>query len=133
MSPECGMYLPYNLSTDVYSFSMLLWEIIALQKPLKGFTYAELKQEVFHDGYRPPLKKIWHKGIRTLIAAGWSQNPVKRPNMNEVYDDLKRIYTVTKPGIVSVEEISHNRRRSTYIPDRFSKFSVRHLVTTDTT
>ncbi|EED89697.1 predicted protein, partial [Thalassiosira pseudonana CCMP1335] len=89
MSPECGSYHPYNLKADVYSFSMLLWEIASLEKPLKNFTYSQLQNEVFGSGYRPSIKKVWHKGLRSLIDSGWHQNPKKRPTMDEMYDELK--------------------------------------------
>lgn len=131
MSPECGLYKPYNLSADVYSFSMLLWEIISLHQPFKGFSYSQLKREVFHDGYRPPLRKVWHRGLRSLIAVGWHHNPSKRPEMDEIYDKLRTLYTALKPGCVSEEEISHNRRRSTYISQRLSKMSLKNLMTVD--
>lgn len=125
------MYRHYNLSADVYSFSMLLWEIIALEKPLQGYSFSQLKKEVFHEGCRPPLKTIWHKGLRNLIAAGWSQNPNKRPPMDDVYEKLKQFYTALKPGTVSEEEVSHNRRRSTYVPGMWSKISIRHLMSVE--
>ena len=128
MSPECGTYKPYNLSTDVYSFSMLLWEMISLHQPLKGFSYSQLKHQVFNEGYRPPLKKVWHRGLRSLIAVGWHQVPSKRPSMDEIYDKLKTLYTALKPGS-SEEEISHNRRRSTYISNRLRKMSLGHFMT----
>ena len=115
MSPECGTYQPYNLSADVYSFSMLLWEMISLKQPFKGFTYSQLKAEIFLDGDRPPLEMIWHKELRSLIKVGWHQNPAKRPSMDAVYDKLRDVYTAIKPGVVKEEEISHNRRRSTYV------------------
>lgn len=131
MSPECGLYKPYNLSADVYSFSMLLWEIISLHQPFKGFSYSQLKREVFHEGHRPPLKQVWHRSLRSLIAVGWHHNPSKRPGMDEIYDKLRTLYTVLKPGCVYEEEISHNRRRSTYINQRLSKMSLRHLMTVE--
>jgi serine/threonine protein kinase len=115
MSPECGTYQRYNLSADVYSFSMLLWEMISLKQPFKGFTYSQLKTEIFIDGDRPPLEMIWHKELRSLIKVGWHQNPAKRPSMDAVYDKLRDVYTAIKPGVVNEEEISHNRRRSTYV------------------
>ena len=89
MAPECGMYQPYNLSADVYSFSMLLWEIIALEKPLKDFTYTKLKNEIFIDGQRPAIKKIFNKKVKSLISSGWSQNPKNRPTIDFMYKELK--------------------------------------------
>merc|ERR1712176_874358 len=80
MAPECGMYRAYNLSADVYSFSMLLWEIMVLEKPLKDFTYSKLKMKVFVGAYRPEIKKVFNKRVKALINAGWNQSPTQRPS-----------------------------------------------------
>ncbi len=127
MAPEVGRYKPYNLSADVYSLSMLLYEIVTVSKPLRDFTYMQLKEEVFQSGYRPPLKKVWYKPMRNLIDAGWSQNPKKRPTMAAMYEELKDAYTTL--GKVSVEEVNHSRRRSTFVSKKVDLVSVRHLVT----
>lgn len=34
MAPEVGLGLPYNLKADVYSWSMLMWYILALEPPV---------------------------------------------------------------------------------------------------
>ena len=128
MAPECGMYRPYNFSADVYSFCMLLWEIITLEKPLNGLSYKQLKQQVFEKAWRPSMKKVWPASMRSLIASGWNQNPKVRPSMNEVYDQLKTAYTILQPGKVIMEDLSHNRRRSTFVVNRVSQLSVRHLL-----
>lgn len=131
MAPEVGRYQPYNLSADVYSLSMLLYEIITLEKPFKKWTYTQLKEKIFRDGHRPPMKldngaKVWPKSMRNLIHAGWSQNPKKRPSMDDMYEQLKVAYVTL--GKVAVEEVSHNRRRSTFVATSMSKMSVRHLT-----
>ena len=132
MAPEVGNRQRYNLSADVYSISMLLYEIITLEKPFKGFTYARLKQDIFQDGQRPPLKsrngiKVWPKSMRTLISAGWNQNPKIRPSMDDVYEQLKVAY-VTIGNVSSLEDISHTRRRSTFVAKKLSQISLRHLM-----
>ena len=128
MAPECGMYQPYNLSADVYSFSMLLWEIMTLEKPLKDYTYTRLKNEIFIEGERPSIKKVFNKRIRSLISSGWSQNPTKRPTIGVVYDELRSEYLKLSPGTVKPSDVSHNRRRSTYVALQASKMSVRQLM-----
>ena len=115
-------------SADVYSFSMLLWEILTLQKPLLDFTYTRLKNEIFIEGDRPPIRKVFNKKMRDLIASGWSQNPTNRPSMDRVYDELKSEYSKLAPGTVTEAQISHNRRRSTFVAQRISTMSVRHLM-----
>lgn len=134
MAPECGMYQPYNLTADTYSFSMLLWEIVTLEKPLKDFTYSRLKNEVFIDGFRPSVKGVFNKKIRALINSGWSQNPSKRPGMDLVYDELREEYLRLSPGSVPEAQTSHNRRRSTFVSKRATgMLSVRHLMKLDST
>ena len=115
-------------SADVYSFSMLFWEIMTLEKPLKDFTYTKLKNEIFIDGDRPPLKKVFNKNMRSLIEAGWSQNPKKRPSMSQVYDTLRDEYLRLSPGTITEGEVSHNRRRSTYVAAAMPHLSVRNLM-----
>mmetsp|Transcript_24575 Transcript_24575/g.44121 ORF Transcript_24575/g.44121 Transcript_24575/m.44121 type:complete len:510 (-) Transcript_24575:82-1611(-) len=128
MAPEVGLYQPYNLSADVYSFSMLLWEILTLEKPLCDFTYTRLKNEIFMEGDRPPIRKVFNKKMRDLIASGWSQNPMNRPSMDRVYDELKSEYSKLAAGTVTEAQISHNRRRSTFVAQLVSTMSVRHLM-----
>lgn len=133
MAPECGMYQPYNLSADVYSLSMLLWEILTLEKPLKDFTYSRLKNEIFIDGERPPVRKVFNKKLRALVCSGWDQNPRGRPSIDEMYDQLKAEYLKLAPRSTTEAEISHNRRRSTFVAVNLQGFSVRNFLRYDST
>jgi len=130
MAPECGMYRAYNLSADVYSFSMLLWEIMVLEKPLKDFTYSKLKKKVFVGAYRPEIKKVFNKRVKALINAGWNQSPTQRPSMDDMYDGLRAEYSRLTPGNVTAEHMSHKRRRSTFISNTKANnmLSVRNLM-----
>eukprot|EP00581_Thalassiosira_minuscula_P009927 CAMPEP_0183708554 /NCGR_PEP_ID=MMETSP0737-20130205/4832_1 /TAXON_ID=385413 /ORGANISM="Thalassiosira miniscula, Strain CCMP1093" /LENGTH=515 /DNA_ID=CAMNT_0025936447 /DNA_START=214 /DNA_END=1761 /DNA_ORIENTATION=- len=128
MAPEVGLYQPYNLSADVYSFSMLLWEILALEKPLKDFTYQRLKNEIFIEGERPPIRAIFNKRLRNLVDLGWSQYAPERPSIGEVYNTLKREYLKLAPDSLTEEAISHNRRRSTHVANQISGSSMSNLL-----
>lgn len=128
MAPECGKYLRYNLSADVYSFSMLLWEIITMTQPLEDFTYTRLKSEVFEDGYRPSLTAVNNKSLRDLIKVGWHQDASKRPSMDTVYEELKKEFQILHGLKLSEKELSHDRRRSTHVPSRISAVNMSTLL-----
>lgn len=131
MSPETGTYQPYNLSADVYSFSMLLWEILTLEKPLKDFTYAQLKSQIFIDGKRPTLGKVFNKNLRALVGSGWSQNATLRPSMGQIYESLKNEFTKLAPRHLP-DDTTHNRRRSTFVATPSNEhMSVRSLMRYD--
>jgi len=118
MAPECGKYQPYNLSADVYSFSMLLWEILTLTKPLENYNLPKLKNEIFLKGDRPPRRKIFNKKMRNLVAEGWDQRANARPSIDKVYDELKKEYVKLSPRHLGEDEVSHDRRRSTFVVQR---------------
>ena len=42
MAPEVALCKTYGLSADVYSFSVLLWEIISLKIPFAGFDVSDI-------------------------------------------------------------------------------------------
>ena len=131
MAPECGKHLRYNLSADVYSFSMLLWEIITMSQPLEDFTYARLKTEVFQDGYRPAITAVKNKSMRELIRVGWHQDASKRPSMDTVYNELRKEFQILQGAKLSENELSHDRRRSTHVPSGI-KVNVKMLLSSTT-
>lgn len=126
MAPEVGMYKPYNLSADVYSLSMLLWEMVTLTKPLKDYNYKRLQAEIFLGAERPCLASVFNKRIRNLIDRGWSQNPRNRPSMDEMHDKLKAECLRLDPEKFTEHGMSTRKRRSTHIIN--THLSVRHLL-----
>ena len=105
----------YHSSADVYSFSMLLWEIVTLKKPLANFSREQLRLKIFIDGERPPLKNVFNNNMRDLISMGWSQRPKERPSMQDVYGEIGNEYLRITNGNVSENRLTHNSRRSTFV------------------
>eukprot|EP00986_Skeletonema_menzelii_P006137 scaffold2316_cov135-Skeletonema_menzelii.AAC.12 len=130
MAPECGKRKRYNLSADVYSFSVLLWEIITMRQPLEDFTYTRLQTEVFENGHRPDIKAITNKNMSELVRLGWHQDSSQRPSMDTMYEKLRTEVLMLQGGKLSDTALSHERRRSTFVPTRFSTVSIRHLLKT---
>lgn len=119
----------YPSSADVYSFSMLLWEIVTLEKPMMNYTYSQLKQEVFIEGQRPPLKNVFNKKMRDLISLGWSQRPKTRPSMDAVYDEIRGEYVRMARCEITENAVTHDRRRSTHVArSKNGGVSLKHLM-----
>jgi serine/threonine protein kinase len=89
MAPEVALDKPYNESVDVYSFSMLLWEILKLETPFAGFTMSMFAKSVTKGGARPKCDPKWPKELTSLITRGWDNDITKRPSMEDVCEYLR--------------------------------------------
>ena len=91
MAPEIIEDLPYTYKVDVYSFALLMYELISEQKI---FNCYSKKSEVFKaiiNGERPDLSFIMNERIETLIKKCWDQDPLKRPSFNEIVHELYQL------------------------------------------
>jgi len=89
MAPEVGLSLGYGLSSDVYSFGILLWELGSLVKPFMSATSSsEFEKAVFMGGERPVIDISWSVNVRKLINSCWSPSPSKRPTMLDIKSSL---------------------------------------------
>lgn len=98
MAPEVFLGKSYNESVDVYSFSILMWQILKLQTPFEGYTLSMMAKKVVSGGTRPKCDPKWSQQIRGLIQSGWGA-PKNRPTMEEVIEVLRwemNRYTTTK-------------------------------------
>ncbi|KAL7732200.1 hypothetical protein ACLKA6_018440 [Drosophila palustris] len=59
---------------DVFSFGMVLWEVLTRRKPL-----FEMR-----DDFNPFLEDLPSDNIRSLIESCWNFNPLERPRMERV-------------------------------------------------
>ena len=99
MAPEVFKKEPYDSKCDVFSFTVLLWEMLSLQSAWTDYTPQEFVHHVFHDDERalrimpgwPPLTRL------SIIPQGWDPSPPNRPTMHRIaqllHGDLKDITT----------------------------------------
>lgn len=124
MAPEVAQSHPYNLSADVYSFAILLWEICTLEKPFEEMDISMHSKLVVYGTTRPPMRNaknktkytstcLWSEGLRTLIESGWQIDFSQRPSMDSFYRRLQRDVVVIRDGDDS--GLNHRRRRSTHV------------------
>ncbi|CAN0018141.1 unnamed protein product, partial [Scytosiphon promiscuus] len=59
MAPELVRHEPYNTKVDIYSWAILSWEILAIDKPYAWATQATFVSRVVAGGERPELPKAW--------------------------------------------------------------------------
>jgi len=115
MAPEVGLSQPYNEKADVYSLSLLVWEILELAQP-----YAALKSCRHVEEYiwketgpklRPTISKAMSKEVKKLLEKAWSGKQQERPSAAE-FEGIMRKECVSFDKDFGVNP---GARRSTYI------------------
>lgn len=84
MAPEVALSEPYALSADLYSFGILLWELLAMKKAFAYMPVEEHRDLVIKNGERPEMDPAWSPGIQELLELCWSSNPFNRPASRDV-------------------------------------------------
>jgi len=88
MAPEVGLSLPYNLKSDIYSWAMLMWHILALKPPFALCTHAMHYKRVFVGGERPICKSTWPQEVVNLMEACWLDDIASRPDSHQLKENL---------------------------------------------
>ena len=90
MANEVGAGDMYDLSADVYSFGVLLWQICTLRLPFHKMNSLDDYQASVVTGHkRPPLGPVKNADLSTLIGKCWNLNPNHRPTFSAVVTRLE--------------------------------------------
>lgn len=84
MAPEIVDCKAYDTKCDVFSFSILLWEILSLNVAYKGYSRREFLQRVVRDGERMTIRRSWPTLTKVAIRESWDHNPQSRPDMKQI-------------------------------------------------
>jgi serine/threonine protein kinase len=98
MAPEVASAEVYNQKADVYSFGIILWELVAYEKPFDGMNRDEFYEKVVHAGYRPEITRKFPDDLANLIRDCWSPEVDARPNFNKVVEVLNSLIAKEKGG-----------------------------------
>ncbi|XP_060655247.1 putative mitogen-activated protein kinase kinase kinase 7-like isoform X3 [Drosophila nasuta] len=101
MAPELIRGMEYTKKCDIYSFGIMLWEVMSRKKP---FYHLELSEEVAipflaaTKGTRPHLDDIRnipeYEQIIELIVLCWNGDADKRPTMQEIISNINNLYPI---------------------------------------
>lgn len=79
MAPEVLNQQPYNEKADVYSYGILLWEMLSRQVPFGRMADLRMMFAVVH-GSRPLIPQDAPPKLAKLIERCWSKDPEERPD-----------------------------------------------------
>mmetsp|Transcript_12616 Transcript_12616/g.14037 ORF Transcript_12616/g.14037 Transcript_12616/m.14037 type:complete len:733 (+) Transcript_12616:25-2223(+) len=83
----------YCDKTDVYSFGLMLWELMTLQPLFPSIKGKEELTKHILSGHRPALFPLWPQTLKDLLVNCWHQDANKRWHFNEILKKYDQIIT----------------------------------------
>lgn len=107
MAPEVFATSSYLESGDVFSWSIIFWEILVRMQPYHG-QYSNPFQVLWkvNNGTRPREIDGCPEVIWSLITRSWDKDPNERPTMRQVAQEMETIFSLSRPVDSSSSQIS---------------------------
>jgi serine/threonine protein kinase len=99
MAPEVLKSTNYSLKADVYSFAVVMFEVLTRNTPYRGLKQEEIRTQVVNFGLRPNVELVSQecpKTLRSLMVLCWSENPDDRPCFEKIADILDTVKSQKK-------------------------------------
>ncbi|PSC71657.1 60S ribosomal L37a [Micractinium conductrix] len=110
MAPEVLLCRAYNEKVDVFSFGVILYELLHRRMIVAELMYlgnvedAEAHAWQVAGGHRPTISPDLPQQLQALVAECWAQGPDDRPSMADV---ARRLREVEQSGEVAAAEHRH--------------------------
>jgi hypothetical protein len=89
MAPEVVLCKDYGLGADVYSYSILFWQVMALEMPFAKYDFDQHFSKVVLKGERPKRLSFLSPMVSVLLEDCWSGDRLARPSFKRICETLK--------------------------------------------
>ena len=80
MAPECLCGEEYNLKADIYTFSIVVWEMLACEVPYSHVRSRDhLLEDVVDKHVRPIVSESWPSKIQGMLESSFMDDTMRRP------------------------------------------------------
>ncbi|XP_026741929.1 mitogen-activated protein kinase kinase kinase 11-like [Trichoplusia ni] len=91
MPPEVIKHSTFSHASDVWSYGVLLWELLTGETPYKGIDALAVAYGVAVNKLTLPIPSTCPEPWRVLMEACWRSNPRERPLFPVILEQLERI------------------------------------------
>ncbi|KPP66462.1 hypothetical protein Z043_115034 [Scleropages formosus] len=96
-APEAALYGRFTIKSDVWSFGILLTELVTKGRvPYPGMVNREVLEQV-ERGYRMPCPQGCPESLHEMMKQMWKKDPDERPTFEYIQSFLEDYFTATEP------------------------------------
>ncbi|KAI7758372.1 hypothetical protein M8C21_013733 [Ambrosia artemisiifolia] len=108
MAPELlnGSSNKVSEKVDVFSFGIVLWEILTGEEPYANMHYGAIIGGIVNNTLRPPIPKDCDGEWRKLMEQCWAPNPMLRPSFTEITKRLRVMSHTKHKAVVATRDLS---------------------------
>ena len=88
MSPEVIRHEPYTQTADVYSYAVVLWQLVSREVPFSDKSQIEAAAGVGMEDLRPPFPSGTPPCVQEVIERCWDSEAKKRPLFDKITETL---------------------------------------------
>lgn len=93
-APEAALYNRYSMKSDIWSFGIVLWEIITYGRtPYPGMATRGILEAVSEGTYRMACPPNCPTKLHDIMLDCWSQEPDDRPSFKALQLQLEEFFT----------------------------------------
>jgi serine/threonine protein kinase len=109
MAPEVLLNNSFTTKSDVFSFGILMWEIVTLgSTPYRHLKTDQIIQAVARNGERPERPEYCHELLYDIMSSCWSADPAQRPSFSQLVGKLDGLLMSTEEYIQLDQYPDHN-------------------------
>lgn len=149
MSPEIIKRLEFNTKADVFSYGIMLWEIMrwkeweeeiidhlrACKIPTRGDLGQIVKAAIVYKNFRPVMPEAWLPSLRETLELAWHADMTARPSMHQLLTEhLPRIDSELRANYLQLylghDQLAHELWREHFYLDIPNPIPVISFLTT---
>lgn len=136
MSPEVLLGRGFDAKADIYSYGLVLWQILTRQELFPEHTsLTAFVRAITRENLRPPIPPHLSPDLAALLQACWDVDPASRPSAADIVARLDAtIHAIAIPDVsartwwsrtfASLDAVSWKRFEAAYCARRGLSFSV---------